>query len=629
MRPKLTIGMAHFEDFDGVYFTIQNLRLNHNAFLPDVEFIVIDNSPNTPSGKAVEHFCKSIGGVRYIPYIDVVGTSSTRNLIFAMAAAPVVVCMDCHVMPRWPDFCNNVISYFESGTDNLIQGPLFLDNLAHCYTHFDPVWSAQMLGVWGTSRRLEDGRVVSISSVNDHTMAHVLSGDIDLPVDLQVASKAPALGMRPNDPDIEISSQGLGLFISRKDTWLGFNKDFKGFGGEEGYIHLKYKRAGRKCFSVARFGWVHRFGRPNGIKYPVSIHDRVRNYVLGHLENDQPLDQLKNHFVTVNKFPEEQWLKLLSDPVGYSVSGQANGNVSFSNLESLYHWDGLKGRPHTLLMPYLEALAKDPGQTIIEVSDCRETSIALLYGLHRTSRLVSCVHDAHYSIAEARKNKTGKDFSVHHLGTPSYKTINISSLPETECDTFLITTVNNGEDLIRYFDELKAVVRRRFVVLNSRAYGLSGQNQKPGFSPSVGKWLKDNPEWFIAGHTQDGLGLTVISKLEEDKPSEKINAWAPGYGVGTALKSLLGKLGIKATENCSCNHRAHEMDRLGLKWCKENQETILGWLKEEADKRQLPFSKTAAAGVLYLAIKLGERQIKKNNIPPPKPAVLVGSGPGA
>lgn len=611
MIPKLTIGMAHYEDFDGVYFTIQNLRLNHNACLPDVEFIVIDNSPNTLSGKAVEHFCKSVGGIRYIPYPDVVGTASTRNRIFAEASAPVVVCMDCHVMPRWPDFCKNVIDYFESGTDGLIQGPLFYDNLLTCYTHFNPVWSSQMFGVWGSARRLEDGRVVSTSNVGGQMQVHFLRGDHKSPMDIQTIPNLPMVGLSPDDEDIEIPCQGLGMFMSRKETWLGFNKDFKGFGGEEGYIHLKYQRAGRKCLSVSKFGWVHRFGRPLGVKYPLDLRDRVRNYVLGHLENGQPLDQIKKHFVTSGKFPEEQWVKLLSNPVGYNWDGKVNDKASFDNLESLYRWPGHKDRPHTFLMPHLEKLANDPGQVIIEVSDSRETSIALLYGLHRTSRLISCVHDIHYLIDEARKNKTGKDFKIHPLGSPSYQTDSVSSLPETECDSFVISTANNGEDLVKYLDGLKAVVRRRFVVLNSRAYGPIGLNQKPGFSNAVNQWLKDNPEWFVASHTQDGLGMTVISRWEEDRPADKVNAWSPGYGVGTSLKSLLGKLGITATANCSCNYRASEMDRLGLKWCRENQETILEWLKEESTKRKLPFSKVAASGVLFLAIRLGERQIRK------------------
>jgi hypothetical protein len=35
------------------------------------------------------------------------------------------------------------------------------------------------------------------------------------------------------------------------------------------------------------------------------------------------------------------------------------------------------------------------------------------------------------------------------------------------------------------------------------------------------------------------------------------------------------------------------MDRLGVDWCEQNLEKIVGWLKEEAIKRKLPFFRFA------------------------------------
>ena len=50
--PKLTIGMATYDDFDGVFFTIQSLRAYFPMCMSDrVEFILIDNNP---SGKHAE-----------------------------------------------------------------------------------------------------------------------------------------------------------------------------------------------------------------------------------------------------------------------------------------------------------------------------------------------------------------------------------------------------------------------------------------------------------------------------------------------------------------------------------------------------------------------------------------------
>ena len=52
--PKLTIGMAHFDDYHGAYFTIQSLRMYHPEIIKDVEFVVIDNSPNSDHGKMLK-----------------------------------------------------------------------------------------------------------------------------------------------------------------------------------------------------------------------------------------------------------------------------------------------------------------------------------------------------------------------------------------------------------------------------------------------------------------------------------------------------------------------------------------------------------------------------------------------
>lgn len=58
---------------------------------------------------------------------------------------------------------------------------------------------------------------------------------------------------------------------------------------------------------------------------------------------------------------------------------------------------------------------------------------------------------------------------------------------------------------------------------------------------------------------------------------------------GTELKALLATMGIKASSNCACNKRALTMDINGCDWCEENIDIIVGWLREEAEKRNLPF----------------------------------------
>jgi hypothetical protein len=72
----------------------------------------------------------------------------------------------------------------------------------------------------------------------------------------------------------------------------------------------------------------------------------------------------------------------------------------------------------------------------------------------------------------------------------------------------------------------------------------------------------------------------------EPKPEEPL---PETKGPGTEMKKLLAKIGITSSPDCQCNARARYMDEQGPEWCEQNMAEILGWLREEAEKRKLPF----------------------------------------
>ena len=77
----------------------------------------------------------------------------------------------------------------------------------------------------------------------------------------------------------------------------------------------------------------------------------------------------------------------------------------------------------------------------------------------------------------------------------------------------------------------------------------------------------------------------------------------PTHGPGTELKKLLSRVGITASPDCSCNARARLMDERGIEWCEANVDEIVGWLREEATKRGLPFLDMAGRMLVKRAIK--------------------------
>jgi hypothetical protein len=103
-------------------------------------------------------------------------------------------------------------------------------------------------------------------------------------------------GTDPEAPPFDIPMQGAGLFACRRAVWPGFNPLFRGFGGEEGYIHEKFRQNGGRTLCLPFLRWVHRFQRPLGVPYHNSWEDRIRNYLIGFKELGIPTTEMETHF---------------------------------------------------------------------------------------------------------------------------------------------------------------------------------------------------------------------------------------------------------------------------------------------------------------------------------------------
>jgi hypothetical protein len=103
-----------------------------------------------------------------------------------------------------------------------------------------------------------------------------------------------------------------------------------------------------------------------------------------------------------------------------------------------------------------------------------------------------------------------------------------------------------------------------------------------------------------------GTPATTPAAPPPPPPAEKISALNLA-GPGTQLKRMLSKVGIKATPNCSCNARARKMDEMGIEWCEQNVNEIVGWLKEEAQRRNLPFLAFPTKILIQRAISAARR----------------------
>jgi glycosyltransferase involved in cell wall biosynthesis len=239
---KLTVGMPSFNNFTEVFYTIQSLRMYHD--LTDTEILVVDNFGDPE----LERFVKSQGAgiVRYEKYLNSTGPAGAKNAVIELAKGEMVLCIDSHVILA-PGALKNI-----PVSDNLVSGPLLYNNLKDYVCCFKDQWRGQMWGIWG-----------------------------------DYSQKVPT------EP-FEIWGMGMGCFLVKKSSWLGFNPKFKGFGGEEGYIHEKYRKAGRKVICLPSLIWLHQFDRK--IPYPLQLIDRVINYIIGFRELGLDLKPIEDLF---------------------------------------------------------------------------------------------------------------------------------------------------------------------------------------------------------------------------------------------------------------------------------------------------------------------------------------------
>jgi len=241
-----SICLPSYNNFTEVYFTIQALRLYHD--MKDKEIVVVDNFGDD----VLAAFCKDkcAGVVRYERTTKIQGVSYAKNISIEIARGEFVLCMDSHILLKPGCFDRDPTG------DDLIQGPSIANSFDKLGREWLAVWRSNMWGTWNYVKPEE-------------------------------------IGTEP----YEIWATGAGFFATRRSSWLGFNKAFRGFGGETGYIQEKYRKAGRKVWCYPNMQWLHYFctqGRK--IPFPVKTSERIRNYLIGFEELGLDIKPIMDHF---------------------------------------------------------------------------------------------------------------------------------------------------------------------------------------------------------------------------------------------------------------------------------------------------------------------------------------------
>jgi hypothetical protein len=119
------------------------------------------------------------------------------------------------------------------------------------------------------------------------------------------------------------------------------------------------------------------------------------------------------------------------------------------------------------------------------------------------------------------------------------------------------------------------------------------------------------------GYTLDEVRACIVSQdgdqiiVDENHPAypkhNKNKMIHPvAEGPGTELKILLSKLGIHASPTCKCNGMAKKMNQMEAQykgWCLEHIDEIVDVMQETAQKRGLPFIRSAGKILVKKAVK--------------------------
>lgn len=667
-KPKICISMAHCDDFPGVWSTVQSVFLHNEWDNPsDVEIILVDTSPTgSEHRKLVQDFLNKGGNdsvgcrTRNIKYVDMVnfaGTTLPREVIFDHATAEYVVVMDCHVMLK-SNVLRRLLDWFEKNPEckDLIHGPMVYDNLDIVSTHFTDQFRGGMWGTWGGAWSTPGGTIFMTSNeeFNDEykdedrikfdsvkyfdimTLKEFEpqeTGEVIFPCGHIVPSNLGwaghdrelvkfdcfELGKLDSEEGFEIPGMGMGLFASRKDSWLGFNRHCTGFGGEEMNIHRKYKQNGRRTICLPFLKWNHRFGRAGGAPYPIPLAAKIRNYVLWATELSEPsvypdqtlenggdpneiFKRIESHFVKSGLFSLDNWKKLLADPFNFPIdlSRPVKQNNQQRQLDELFADIAKESKDLNVHCENVRNIASKVNSITAFVKRV-DWEVALAAGFPKTlmvyqtqeSNLILATHKA----VEQQRTKDSKridHYETFHKGVE----VDPMKVDISSTDLLVIDRENSAEYLTNVLNKHSNKVKKYILIRGTQAFGEKAEfdQSKPGLWPAMKNFLSTHNEWFVAQHWPVYYGLTLLARDPEPRPKKEITPWPLGKGPGTELKAILSSVGINSSPNCSCNRRMAQMDDWGVDGCKEHFDEIVGWINESAV--QWGWSKAAEQKVL-------------------------------
>lgn len=605
MPQLLTIGFAHCNDFDGAWATLQDI-IGHSESLEDIEFVIVDNSPRrhtsdkeagtdekSPHAKRLLGLANQlhVSGIKtkYVRMPFESGTSYTRREIFNHGEGEFCLVLDCHVsIPTTHDRgIGRLLKFLRENPDlkDIYSGPLLRESQrAFVGDHFDPVWRAEMLGIWSMTWALEDGtrfvcrRDPISGNVQFHDSITRERIDLDIPShgweahEPHVYKHGARLAMLRADP-YETPGSGLGLFCIRRDALPKFPDGLRGFGGEEIHLHEAVRMNGGRSICLPWLQWTHRFGYVNGVPYALNKEDKFNNNLrwekmLG-LESRQMyglgISDCVEHFR--EQIPAT-WESVCNsvmggDNVACGCEKKAVAPPAEETIEAMY--EKAKSEPSDI-NEHLELLYSLAAQCDTVVEFGVRTAVSTTALVHGARKKVTSydIHDSAQARALSDKSGGKLEFIIGN-------SLDVDIQP---CDMLFVDTLHTADQVYGELKRHHEKVSRWIALHDTETFrefgeGDSTEARVPGLMPGIRRFLGEHPEWMVMTVRRNNNGMMVLTKNRDDMPKlpSKLEMGMNFAGAMIEFAKSGAKLASDATVeqrllNCQvCEFRVMEGDK--------------------------------------------------------------------
>lgn len=142
----------------------------------------------------------------------------------------------------------------------------------------------------------------------------------------------------------------------------------------------------------------------------------------------------------------------------------------------------------------------------------------------------------------------------------------IMAIDIPECDLLFEDSIHTAEHVFNILSKHAPKVRRFIAIHDTAIYGENGEGGGPGVLPALRRFMRENPVWSVIYHTQANNGLTVLARLQDDKPKlPPLPNMAWTYAKALAFHKLKGSpladqatIDLRADTCAGCDQRTTE-----------------------------------------------------------------------